>query len=146
MYKTVLLKLSGEAIADKDFPFCNETIENIALQIKEIASMGVRVGVVIGGGNIARGRLFEQMGFDRVQADYAGMLGTVINALMLSGKLTTLGVKAKAMSAIKAERVDMFDKCVHCSASSAFNRIAEQNHCFEILHRFTVWSTICKRN
>lgn len=110
MYKTVLLKLSGEAIADKDFPFCNETIENIALQIKEIASMGVRVGVVIGGGNIARGRLFEQMGFDRVQADYAGMLGTVINALMLSGKLTTLGVKAKAMSAIKAESVDMFDK------------------------------------
>ena len=110
MYKTVLLKLSGEAIADKDFPFSNETIEKVALQIKEIAEMGVRVGVVIGGGNIARGRLFEQMGFDRVQADYAGMLGTVINALMLSGKLTTLGVKAKAMSAIKAESVDLFDK------------------------------------
>ena len=109
MYKRVLLKLSGEAIADKDFPFSNETIENIALQIKKISELGVQVGVVIGGGNIARGRLFEQMGFDRVQADYAGMLGTVINALMLSGKLSTLGVKAKAMSAIKAESVDMFD-------------------------------------
>lgn len=109
MYKRVLLKLSGEAIADKDFPFSNETIENIALQIKKITELGVQVGVVIGGGNIARGRLFEQMGFDRVQADYAGMLGTVINALMLSGKLSTLGVKAKAMSAIKAESVDMFD-------------------------------------
>ena len=110
MYKTVLLKLSGEAIAAKDFPFDNDTISDIAGQIKEISELGVRVGVVIGGGNIARGRLFEQMGFDRVQADYAGMLGTVINSLMLAGKLTTLGVKAKAMSAIKAESVDMFDK------------------------------------
>ena len=110
MYKTVLLKLSGEAISASDFPFDNEVITDVAMQIKEIAEMGIRVGVVIGGGNIARGRLFEEMGFDRVQSDYAGMLGTVINALILSAKLTQLGVKNKPMSAIKAETVDMFDE------------------------------------
>lgn len=109
MYKTVLLKLSGEAISAGDFPFDNEIITDIASQIKQIADMGIRVGVVIGGGNIARGRVFEELGFDRVQADYAGMLGTVINALILSAKLTQLGVKNKAMSAIEAETVDMFD-------------------------------------
>lgn len=110
MYKTVLLKLSGEAIAASDYPFDNDIIDNIAYQIKEISEMGIRVGVVIGGGNICRGRLFEQMGFERVQSDYAGMLGTVINALILSAKLNQIGVKAKAMSAIKAESVDLFDK------------------------------------
>lgn len=109
MYKTVLLKLSGEAISAGDFPFDNEIITDIASQIKQIADMGIRVGVVIGGGNIARGRVFEELGFDRVQADYAGMLGTVINALILSAKLTQLGVKNKPMSAIEAETVDMFD-------------------------------------
>lgn len=109
MYKTVLLKLSGEAISAGDFPFDNEIITDIANQIKQIADMGIRVGVVIGGGNIARGRVFEELGFDRVQADYAGMLGTVINALILSAKLTQLGVKNKPMSAIEAETVDMFD-------------------------------------
>ena len=109
MYKTVLLKLSGEAISAGDFPFDNEIITDIANQIKQIANMGIRVGVVIGGGNIARGRVFEELGFDRVQADYAGMLGTVINALILSAKLTQLGVKNKPMSAIEAETVDMFD-------------------------------------
>ena len=69
MYKTVLLKLSGEAIAASDYPFDNDIIESIAYQIKEISEMGIRVGVVIGGGNICRGRLFEQMGFDVVLAN-----------------------------------------------------------------------------
>lgn len=109
MYKRVLLKLSGEAISAEDFPFSQETIENVASQIKQIREMGVDVGVVIGGGNICRGRLFEEMGFDRVQSDYAGMLGTVINALILSAKLNQMGVKAKPLSAIKAESVDMFE-------------------------------------
>jgi uridylate kinase len=109
MYKRVLLKLSGEAISAPDFPFDGDIITDVADQIKEISQLGVRTGVVIGGGNIARGRLFEEMGFDRVQSDYAGMLGTVINALILSAKLNQMGVKAKAMSAIKAESVDLFD-------------------------------------
>ena len=110
MYKRILLKLSGEAISAKDFPFSQEVIEDIASQIKQIHEMGVEIGVVIGGGNICRGRLFEEMGFDRVQSDYAGMLGTVINALILSAKLNQMGVKAKALSAVKAESVDMFEK------------------------------------
>ena len=110
MYKTVLLKLSGEAISASDYPFDNDVITNVANQIKQINEMGIRTGVVIGGGNICRGRLFEQMGFERVQSDYAGMLGTVINALILAAKLNQLGVKAKAMSAINAESVDLFDE------------------------------------
>ena len=110
MYKRILLKLSGEAISAKDFPFSQEVIEDVASQIKQIHEMGVEIGVVIGGGNICRGRLFEEMGFDRVQSDYAGMLGTVINALILSAKLNQMGVKAKALSAVKAESVDMFEK------------------------------------
>ena len=110
MYKTVLLKLSGEALAAPDFPYDENVINDVAYQIRRIADTGVRVGVVIGGGNICRGRVFEEMGFDRVQADYAGMLGTVINALILTARLNKIGVKAAAMSAIKAESVEMFDK------------------------------------
>ena len=110
MYKTVLLKLSGEAIAAKDYPYDDKVITDIAKQIKKISDMGIRVGVVVGGGNIARGRLFEKMGFERVQSDYAGMLGTVINALILSARLTKLGVKSKAMSAIKAQGAEPFNK------------------------------------
>ena len=110
MYKTVLLKLSGEAIAAKDYPFDDKVITDIAKQIKKIREMKINVGVVIGGGNIARGRLFEKMGFERVQSDYAGMLGTVINALILSAKLNQLGVKAVAMSAIKAQGAEPFSK------------------------------------
>lgn len=110
MYKTVLLKLSGEAIAAKDYPYDDKVITDIAKQIKKISDMGIRVGVVVGGGNIARGQLFEKMGFERVQSDYAGMLGTVINALILSARLTKLGVKSKAMSAIKAQGAEPFNK------------------------------------
>lgn len=109
MYKTVLLKLSGEAIAAAGFPYDETVITDVAQQIKQVAEMGIRTGVVIGGGNICRGRLFEEMGFERVQADYAGMLGTVINALILASKLNSIGVKAMAMSAVKAESVEPFD-------------------------------------
>lgn len=110
MYKRVLLKLSGEAISASNFPFSVEILNDIARQIKEISEMGISVGVVIGGGNICRGRMFEELGFERVQADYAGMMATVINALMLSAKLNMLGVKAMAMSAIQAQNVEPFDK------------------------------------
>ncbi|MBQ2655622.1 MAG: UMP kinase, partial [Erysipelotrichaceae bacterium] len=84
MYKRVLLKLSGEALAAPDFPFSTEVLESIGKQVKQINEMGVGVGIVVGGGNICRGRIFEDLGFDRVKADYAGMLATVINAVMFS--------------------------------------------------------------
>ncbi|MBR4461818.1 MAG: UMP kinase [Erysipelotrichaceae bacterium] len=110
MYKRVLLKLSGEALAAPDFPFSTEILEKIALQVKEIREMGIDVGIVIGGGNICRGKIFEKIGFDRVQSDYAGMLATVINAVMFSAELNKVGVPSVAMSAITAQNVLDFDK------------------------------------
>ena len=72
MYKRVLLKLSGEALSAKDFPFNVDTLKEVSRQIKEVTDLGVKVGIVIGGGNICRGRIFETLGFDRVKADYSG--------------------------------------------------------------------------
>ena len=109
MYKRVLLKLSGEALAAPDFPFSTEFLEKIALQVKKIREMGVDVGIVVGGGNICRGRIFQDLGFDRVQSDYAGMLATVINAIMFSAELNKVGCKAVPMSAVKAQNVIDFD-------------------------------------
>lgn len=109
MYKRVLLKLSGEALSSNDFPFKVETLFEVSRQIKEITNLGVKVGVVIGGGNICRGRIFEKLGFDRVKADYAGMLATVINSIMLETSLTNIGVKAKALSVVEAQNVEKYD-------------------------------------
>lgn len=109
MYKRVLLKLSGEALSADDFPFNVDVLAEVARQIKEIADMGVKVGIVVGGGNICRGRIFEGLGFDRVKADYCGMLSTVINSVMLEASLTNIGVKAKALSVIEAQNVERYD-------------------------------------
>lgn len=121
MYKRVLLKLSGEALAAPDFPFSTEMLEKIAVQVKTIREMGVDVGIVVGGGNICRGRIFEELGFDRVQADYAGMLSTVINAIMFSAELNKLGVKSVPMTAVKAQNVMDF------SVEEANRLLAEGN-------------------
>jgi len=110
MYKRVLLKLSGEALADKDFPFCVEVLDDIARQVKEITALGTKVGIVVGGGNICRGRIFEELGFDRVASDYTGMLATVVNARMVEASLNRNGVKAKTMSAVEAVNVEAFDE------------------------------------
>ena len=81
-YKRVLLKLSGEAFAGKkDFGIDTPTLISISQQIKHVIGMGVGVAMVVGGGNIWRGSKAEAEGIDRVTADYAGMLATVINAL-----------------------------------------------------------------
>lgn len=110
MYKTVLLKLSGEALAAKDFPFSLEVLDDIARQVKEITELGIKVGIVVGGGNICRGRMFEQLGFDRVESDYTGMLATVINAKFVAESIEKLGVKAMAMSAVEAQNVEPYTK------------------------------------
>ena len=109
MYKRVLLKLSGEALAAPDFPFSTEVLESIGKQVKKISDMGIGVGIVVGGGTICRGRIFEELGFDRVKADYAGMLATVITAVMFSAELSRLGVKSVPMSAVTAQNVMDFD-------------------------------------
>ncbi len=109
MYKRVLLKLSGEALAADNFPFNVETLDEVSKQIKQMVQLGIKVGVVIGGGNICRGRIFEKLGFDRVKSDYSGMLATVINSIMLEATLINNGVKAKALSVIEAQNVERYD-------------------------------------
>jgi uridylate kinase len=105
-YKRVLLKLSGEAFSGKTrFGIDRHTVNQIAQQIKQVAGMGVATAVVVGGGNIWRGAAAERKGMDRVTADYAGMLATVINALALQDALEEAGVTTRTQSAIGIEQV-----------------------------------------
>jgi uridylate kinase len=105
-YKRVLLKLSGEAFSGKAaYGIDSSTVHFIARQIKQIVDMGVSIAVVVGGGNIWRGATAEQKGMDRVTADYAGMLATVINALALQDALEEAGVTTRTQSAIGIEQV-----------------------------------------
>ena len=101
VYKRVLLKLSGEALMGRrDYGLDTEMVNAIANDIKAVVAMGVEVSVVIGGGNIFRGVSGAASGMDRAQADYMGMLATVINALALQNALEKLGVATRVQSAI----------------------------------------------
>ena len=102
MYKRVLLKLSGEAMG---CPFNLDMLDSMAKQIKKLQEDGIEVGVVIGGGNICRGKTFEKLGLDRVEADYIGMEATVMNAQMLTAALIKNGVKAITLSTIHVQNV-----------------------------------------
>jgi len=105
-YKRVLLKLSGEAFGGaKEYGIDSFTINKVAKQIKQVMEMGVGVGVVVGGGNIWRGAQAEKDGMDRVTADYAGMLATVINALALQDALEREGVVTRTQTAINIQQV-----------------------------------------
>lgn len=105
MYKRVLLKLSGEALAGKSNGFDPAVLAKIAKQIKEVRELGVEIAVVVGGGNFIRGKFAEQMGIDRVQADYMGMLATVINAIAVQGALEKIGVETRVQTAIEMSKV-----------------------------------------
>ena len=105
-YKCVLLKLSGEAFSGKaDYGIDAPTLARIAKQIKQVLEMGTGVAIIVGGGNIWRGAKAEQDGMDRVTADYAGMLATVINALALQDALERQGVTTRTLSAIGVHQV-----------------------------------------
>lgn len=104
MYKRVLLKLSGEALAAPDNAFNPELLKSLAKEMKEVLAMGVQVGIVVGGGNIIRGKFASQLGLPRVQADKMGMLGTLINALAIQGALEINGVPAYVQSAVEVPR------------------------------------------
>jgi uridylate kinase len=105
-YKRVLLKLSGESFAgDKQFGIDVSTLTRVAQQIKSVMEMGVEVSVVVGGGNFWRGDEAEANGMDRVTADYAGMLATVINALALQDMLEREGVMTRTLSSIGINQV-----------------------------------------
>lgn len=103
-YKRVLLKVSGEALAGKNgFGLDEETIGHISENIKKIVDMGVRVSIVVGGGNIWRGRSGQNM--DRTRADHMGMLATAINALALCSSLENCGVQTRVQTGIEMHSV-----------------------------------------
>jgi len=105
-YQRVLLKLSGEALAgDQGFGIEPSVVDRLTDEVRAVHEMGVSLGVVIGGGNIVRGAIASQKGMDRVQADYMGMLATVINALAVQDLLERKGVATRVMTAIHMEEV-----------------------------------------
>lgn len=105
-YKRILLKLSGEALmGEKNYGIDSKRLEQYAQEIKKITDLGVEVAIVIGGGNIFRGVQAENIGIDRVQGDYMGMLATLINAMALQSALEENGMFTRLMSGIKIESV-----------------------------------------
>jgi uridylate kinase len=104
-YRRVLLKLSGDAFAPKgrDFGISEEAVELLARQLAEVAQLGVQTAVVVGGGNIFRGRDAPKM--DRARADYVGMLGTVMNSLVLQDTLERIGQVTRVQTAIAMAQV-----------------------------------------
>ncbi|WP_433157100.1 UMP kinase [Kribbella sp. CA-247076] len=102
MYRRLVLKLSGQAIAGpNDFGFDSDRLTHLATEVIALRATGVQVAVVVGGGNVFRGNRAADWGIDRVEADNIGMLGTVINAVLLRGRLAALGADdVRLMTAI----------------------------------------------
>ena len=105
MYKRVLLKLSGEALSGHGQSLDPEVLKNLAKELKEVQSLGVELAIVVGGGNFIRGKMMADLGMDRVQADYMGMLGTVINALAVQNALEQEGVQTRVQTAVEMQKV-----------------------------------------
>jgi uridylate kinase len=106
VYKRVLLKLSGEALAGpQGFGIDPDKAEAIAAQVREVVGMGVQLAIVIGAGNLWRGRIGIERGMERANADYMGMLGTVINALALMDAIERGGVDVRVQSAIEMRAI-----------------------------------------
>lgn len=106
-YKRVLLKLSGEALQDSEEKsiFSAEILNNIAEAIKKMTNQGIEVAVVVGAGNIWRGKMAQTIGIEPATADYMGMLGTIINALALQSSLEKHEVDCRVLSAINVNEV-----------------------------------------
>lgn len=105
-FKRILLKLSGESLmGEQGYGIDVNRLNQYAEQIKQALSMGVQIGIVIGGGNIFRGLSGAGKGFDRVKGDQMGMCATVINSLALSSALSAIGVKSKVLTAIRMEPI-----------------------------------------
>jgi uridylate kinase len=105
-YKRILLKLSGESLmGDKQYGIDNNQVLQYAKDIKNVHDQGIEIAVVVGGGNIFRGLSAEKSGMERAQADYMGMLATVINCMALQNALESIGVETRLQSAIKMEQI-----------------------------------------
>lgn len=105
-FKRVLLKLSGEILGGGGFGINAESLEELSHEIsRAVKELKVQMGIVVGGGNIIRGKKLEKAGFDRVTADYMGMLATAINAMALQVALEKRGLEVRILSAIDIKEV-----------------------------------------
>ena len=105
-YRRIVLKLSGEALSGKQgYGIEPDVIRSIANQIKDVADLGVEIAVVVGGGNIWRGKVGSEMGMDRANADYMGMLATVMNSLALQDSLENIGIPTRVQTSIEMRQV-----------------------------------------
>ena len=102
-YQRIILKISGEALSGNGQNIDFDVVRRVAKQVVEVNNMGVAVGIIVGGGNIWRGRQGRDM--DRVTADHMGMLATVINSLALQDALEALGVSARVQTAIEMRQI-----------------------------------------
>ena len=118
MYKRVLLKISGEALSSASSPLCQETIDQTAGVISQLQKRGIEIGIVVGGGNIMRGRSAGSM--ERNRADHMGMLATAINALALQNALEQRKTPCAVLSAISMHRI-----CQEYTARDAHRLLAE---------------------
>ncbi len=109
MYKRVLLKLSGEALGNGKGIYDPQYLDALAEEIKDIKNLGIEVAIVVGGGNLIRGRILEELGFDRVSGDFMGMMSTVMNAIALENIFKDHNIKAKAFSAIDVEGCEKYE-------------------------------------
>ena len=105
IYKRIVLKLSGEALADQKGILDQKKLALVAKIVRDIHDAGVGVGIVVGAGNIWRGRLAESIGIEQAVGDYMGMLGTIINALAIQSAIEQNGVLCKVMSSINVNQV-----------------------------------------
>ncbi len=106
IYKRVLLKLSGEALmGDRNFGHDPQRLIQYANDIKEAINLGVELALVIGGGNIFRGKDAAEIGIDKVQGDHMGMLATVINGLALQSSIENLGIYTRLLSAVRMDQI-----------------------------------------
>ncbi len=105
-YKRIVLKLSGEALAgDQGFGINPPTIEKIVDEIKDVYALDVQIAIVVGGGNIWRGQTGSEMGMERAQADYMGMIATIMNGLALQDSLENAGVPTRVQTSIEMKEV-----------------------------------------
>ncbi len=106
LFKRIVLKLSGEAFSgSKESGIHHDTLQGIAASIVDLSKMGVEVGIVVGGGNLWRGKQGDEFGISRATSDYMGILSTVINALALQGVLEGKGIQTRVLTAIEMREV-----------------------------------------
>jgi uridylate kinase len=105
-YRRIVLKLSGEALSGEQGSGIEpKIIQSISSQVKEVAELGVEIAIVVGGGNIWRGKVGSEMGMDRANADYMGMLATIMNSLALQDGLEKIGIPTRVQTSIEMRQV-----------------------------------------